>query len=190
MKLLKTSLKSKIPAGVTVTIKSRKVHVKGPLGELKRDLSHIHADMSVQDGHVVVEQWFTSAKAKSTLKSALSAITNCIDGTQNKFKKELRLAYAHFPINFTVVNNGKTCEIRNFLGEKIVRKIDMLGDTKVMKNPDAKDVIFVEGTDIDLVGRSAALINQSCLVKNKDIRKYLDGIYVAAYGNTVEMKSI
>merc|ERR1711964_89930 len=125
---------------------------------------------------------------KSTLKSALSCITNCINGVQTKYKKVLRLAYAHFPINFTVVQGGKACEIRNFLGEKIVRKIEMLGDTRVQKSPDAKDEIFVEGTDIELVGRSAALINQSCLVKGKDIRKFLDGIYVSGYGTTVELK--
>merc|ERR1712023_416287 len=101
----------------------------------------------------------------------------------------MRLAYAHFPINVTVTNGGKSCEVRNFLGEKIVRKIDMLGDTRVAKSADVKDEILVEGTDIELVGRSAALINQSCLVKRKDIRKFLDGIYVAAYGAGDEMKS-
>ena len=35
--------------------------------------------------------------------------------------------------------------------------------------------VWVTGTDIELVGRSAALISQSCLAKNKDIRKFLDG---------------
>ncbi|CAL8998016.1 unnamed protein product, partial [Prunus brigantina] len=30
-----------------------------------------------------------------------------------------------------------------------------------------------------LVLRSAALINQKCHVKNKDIRKFLDGIFVS-----------
>ncbi|VVA28382.1 PREDICTED: 60S ribosomal, partial [Prunus dulcis] len=30
-----------------------------------------------------------------------------------------------------------------------------------------------------LVSRSAALINQKCHVKNKDIRKFLNGVYVS-----------
>merc|ERR1712098_371584 len=114
-----------------------------------------------------------------------------INGVQNKYVKIMRLVYAHFPINFTVTNNGKSCEIRNFLGEKRVRKIDMLGDTIIGKSTDTKDEIFIEGIDIDLVGRSCALINQSCLVKNKDIRKFLDGIYVSQYGQSGgEMKAI
>jgi large subunit ribosomal protein L9e len=64
----------------------------------------------------------------------------------------------------------------------------MLGDTRVMKT-DTKDEIQVEGTDVELVGRSCALINQSCAVKKKDIRKFLDGVYVATYGQGDEMKS-
>merc|ERR1712182_17590 len=164
------------------------VTVKGPLATLSRDLSHCHGDIRVEDGKVVVESWFTATKQKSALKSALSAIVNLINGVQTKFKKIMRLAYSHFPINVTIENGGKTCEIRNFLGEKIVRKIDMLGDCKVAKT-DTKDEILVDGTDVELVVRSCALINQSCAVKRKDIRKFLDGIYVSAYGAGDEMKS-
>lgn len=39
-----------------------------------------------------------------------------------------------------------------------------------------------QGTDIDLTSRSSALIRQSCLVKHKDIRKFLDGVYVSSHG--------
>ena len=39
--------------------------------------------------------------------------------------------------------------------------------------------LVLTGNDVELVSRSCALIHQSCLVKNKDIRKFLDGIYVS-----------
>merc|ERR1712098_463593 len=116
---------------------------------------------------------------------------NMMEGVRDRYVKFMRLVYAHFPINFTVTKGGKSCEIRNFLGEKRVRKIDMLGDTIVGKSADTKDEIFLECIDIDLVGRSSALISQACLVKNKDIRKFLDGIYVSQYGTRDgEMKAI
>jgi hypothetical protein len=34
--------------------------------------------------------------------------------------------------------------------------------------------------------RSTALIHQQCLVKNKDIRKFLDGVYVSDSGLLVK----
>ena len=71
-------------------------------------------------------------------------------------------------------------EVRNFLGNKDTRTIGMLGDAKVMAG--GKDELVVEGNDIDDVSQSAALIRQSCLVKRKDIRKFLDGIFVSWKG--------
>jgi len=35
------------------------------------------------------------------------------------------------------------------------------------------------GNSVDAVSQSAALIQQSTTVKNKDIRKFLDGLYVS-----------
>jgi large subunit ribosomal protein L9e len=84
------------------------------------------------------------------------------------------------------VNNDVDVEIRNFLGEKIVRKIKMLPGVKCGVVQGAKDEIEVFGNDIENVSQSAALIQQSTRVRNKDIRKFLDGIYVSARGTMVD----
>jgi large subunit ribosomal protein L9e len=42
-----------------------------------------------------------------------------------------------------------------------------------------KDELVLTGNDLEAVSQCAADIQQSCLVKNKDIRKFLDGIYVS-----------
>ena len=107
-------------------------------------------------------------------------------GVTKTYRYCLRLVYAHFPINAEITNGGKQLLIRNFLGEKIVRTIDMLGDSKIKKSDSTKDELIIEGTDIDLTSRSAALIHQSCLVKRKDIRKFLDGVYVSSKGPIIE----
>merc|ERR1711957_976568 len=126
--------------------------------------------------------YFAKSKQISCLRSVCSHISNLFDGVTSKFEYKMRLVYAHFPINANITNGGKTVEIRNFLGEKIVRTVNMLPGVMVEKSAQTKDEIIVTGTDIDLTSRSSALIRQSCLVKNKDIRKFLDGIYVSTHG--------
>merc|ERR1712000_311235 len=42
-----------------------------------------------------------------------------------------------------------------------------------------KDTIVITGIDLDHVSQAAASIQQKCQVKNKDIRKFLDGVYVS-----------
>ncbi|CAI7860002.1 unnamed protein product [Closterium sp. NIES-54] len=67
-----------------------------------------------------------------------------------------------------------------------VRKVAMLEGVTITRSEKVKDELILEGNDIELVSRSAALINQVCHVKKKDIRKFLDGIYVSEKGNVVE----
>ena len=67
-----------------------------------------------------------------------------------------------------------------------MRKVDMLDGVSIIRSEKVKDELVLDGNDIELVSRSAALINQKCHVKNKDIRKFLDGIYVSEKGTVVE----
>ena len=48
--------------------------------------------------------------------------------------------------------------------------------------PFSSKILFFQGNDLEAVSRSCALIHQSCLCKKKDIRKFLDGIYVTDSG--------
>merc|ERR1712146_330561 len=77
------------------------------------------------------------------MRTVCSHIDNLFTGVQQKFQYKMRLVYAHFPINANITNNGTTIEIRNFLGEKIVRTVNMLPGVKVEKSPDVKDELLV-----------------------------------------------
>ncbi len=78
----------------------------------------------------------------------------CVQG----FCYRMRFAYAHFPINASITGSGpgSTVEIRNFLGQRIVRKIKMLDGVTVVKSTDVKDQLELTGNDIELVSRSGA----------------------------------
>ena len=49
-----------------------------------------------------------------------------------------------------------------------------------------QDELLLTGNCIEAVSQSVALIQQSTTVKNKDIRKFLDGLYVSGKGHVVE----
>ena len=64
----------------------------------------------------------------------------------------MRSVYAHFPINITLGDDGKSIAIRNFLGEKYTRHVNMLEGVKISSSN--KDELTLEGNDIELVSRS------------------------------------
>ncbi|XP_057458850.1 60S ribosomal protein L9-like [Lotus japonicus] len=99
---------------------------------------------------------------------------------------KMRLIYAHFPINASITNHNKGIKIHSFL--LFVRKVDMLDGVSIVQSEKVKDELVFDGNDIELVSRSCALINQKCHVKNKDIRRFLDGIYVSEKGTALIKK--
>ena len=94
----------------------------------------------------------------------------------------MRLVHAHFPINVAIPKDGKSIEIKNFLGGKQVKRIEMLPGTTCKMNPDLKDELIFEGIDNQNVSLSCAQISQVCKIGDKDNRKFLDGIYVSERG--------
>mmetsp|Transcript_31426 Transcript_31426/g.38018 ORF Transcript_31426/g.38018 Transcript_31426/m.38018 type:complete len:194 (+) Transcript_31426:72-653(+) len=179
------------PKEVTVTLQSRVITVTGPRGKLERNFTHLDLDLVLgknDDGtqFMKADLWFGKKKQCASLRTICSHVDNMVTGVTKGFLYKMRFVYAHFPVNAVIDPKGSKIEIRNFLGEKRVRKIAMLGDTQIKRSDDVKDQLILSGNDIDLVSRSAALIHQSCLVKKKDIRKFLDGCYVESKGNVIE----
>eukprot|EP00898_Chlorokybus_atmophyticus_P001502 jgi/Chlat1/2352/Chrsp17S02625 len=176
-----------IPDGIKLELKAKKIRVTGPRGVLTRDFKHLQLDMYLLEGgkQLQVDAWFGSRKRNSTIRTACSHISNMITGVTKGYRYKMRFVYAHFPINASIPDSANAIEIRNFLGEKKVRRVQMLDGVSIQRTT-AKDEVAVEGNDIELVSRSCALINQVCLVKRKDIRKFLDGIYVSEKGVRVE----
>lgn len=116
----------------------------------------------------------------------------------------MRYVYAHFPINVNIERNSETglfdvdiryvqaaesvqerrkiseqeltaSNARNFLGEKIVRRVTMHEGVDVEISKNQKDELTLTGNSLENVSQSAADIQQICRVRNKDIRKVSDG---------------
>jgi large subunit ribosomal protein L9e len=158
---------------------------------------------------VQIEIHHGSRKNVATLRTVKTIINNLIIGVTKGYKYKMRYVYAHFPINVNMEKNKETdnyeIEIRwastthsrwsfkywlalrrNFLGEKIVRPVTLRNGVTVEASKGVKDQIEVWGNSLEDVSQSAADIQQICRVRNKDIRKFLDGIYVSERGNIVD----
>lgn len=185
-----------VPADVSVHIRSRIVQVEGPRGKLTKDLSHIAVTFTLpekktKDGlqTIRIEIHHGSRKNVATLRTVKSIIDNLITGVTKGYKYKMRYVYAHFPINVNIekgADGNQVVEIRNFLGEKLVRHVKMLPGVSVEPSKGVKDQIEITGESLENVSQSAADIQQICRVRNKDIRKFLDGLYVSERGNIVE----
>ncbi|KAF6814563.1 ribosomal protein L6 [Colletotrichum musicola] len=176
---------------VKVHIKSRVVTVEGPRGKLVKDLSHLAVNFSQpKKGTINIEIHHGSRKNVATLRTVRTLINNLIVGVTKGFKYKMRYVYAHFPINVNIEKNSETdlfeVEIRNFIGEKLVRRVTMHPGVDVEVSKAQKDELVLQGNSLEAVSQSAADIQQICKVRNKDIRKFLDGMYVSEKGNVVE----
>ncbi|KAM0457739.1 hypothetical protein ACHAPV_006635 [Trichoderma viride] len=191
MRYIHTQEILEIPEGVKVSIKTRIVTVEGPRGKLTKNLGHL----AVNFGHpkkntISIEIHHGNRKNVATLRTVRSIIENLVTGVTKGFKYKMRYVYAHFPINVNLDKNKESglfeVEIRNFIGEKIVRRVTMHEGVEVEVSKAQKDELILTGNSLENVSQSAADIQQICRVRNKDIRKFLDGLYVSEKGNVVE----
>ncbi len=64
----------------------------------------------------------------------------------------MKSVYAHFPININIETGGKLVEVRNFVGENVLRSVKMRDG--VVCRQGAKDELILEGNDLELVSQS------------------------------------
>jgi len=168
-------------------IKTRRVTVTGPRGTLSRSFSHLAINLRVEGKTVKAELWFGNRLAIACIRTVLTHINNMIIGVTKGYLFKMRLVYNHFPISVTTEKNGKEVQVRNYLGEKRVRVVPMIADVICKRSEDGtKDEIILSGNDLDAVSQSAANIWGVARCKDKDIRKYLDGVYVSYRGNVLQ----
>lgn len=99
-----------------------------------------------------------------------------IKGVTKGYLYKMNSVYAHFPINVVIIDNSTGVEVRDFFLKK--KKVNMFKSVTI-KPSGQKDGFILEGNHIELVSGSAALNQQYTTVKNKNVRKFLDDIYLS-----------
>ena len=159
-----------VPDGVTVQVEGKTVKVKGPLGALQEDLSHLPVTFSQSGKEVQVSVTWPRKREIGMLGTAAAHIRNMIRGVTKGYRYNLRTVYAHFPVTVKVDEKARALKVENFTGEKTPRSAQILDGVKVAVKGDD---ISVEGIDIKAVSQTAANIQNSTKIKKKDLRVFL-----------------
>jgi large subunit ribosomal protein L9e len=77
-----------------------------------------------------------------------------IKGVTKGYRYKMRSVYAHFPINIALQDKGTLVEVRNFLGEKFVRRVTLPKGVVAVLSTKQKDELIVDGNDIEDVSHA------------------------------------
>ncbi len=164
-----------IPEGVSVSLRGKAIEVSGPLGKLTKDLSHMPVDIALKDSSVVISAKWPKKKDLGMVGTAAGHVKNMIKGVTKGFTYKLKIVYAHFPMSVKFSKPDGKVLIENFCGEKTPRVAKVVGGVDVIVSGD--DVI-VKGINLEDVSQTAANIEAATKIKDKDLRVFLDGIYL------------
>lgn len=84
---------------------------------------------------ITVEKNFDKKKRCAVVKTIAGHIKNMIVGVTKGFRYKMKLVYAHFPINATVLEDGKMLQVFHYIGCKEKRRITVRPGVKIMEPP-------------------------------------------------------
>lgn len=162
-----------IPNKVEASLDGNTLKVKGPEGEVIKELRIGKVGVSINEGKIILENKKSTKNEKKLMNTAVSHIKSMIKGVQKKFEYHLKICYVHFP--FTLKMEGKKAIIKNFLGEKVDRIFTLPEGVDVEVK---KEIIIVKSPDKYLAGQASASFETATRVKGRDRRIFQDGIYI------------
>jgi large subunit ribosomal protein L6 len=136
-----------IPAGVTVTVSGRSVAVKGPRGELKREM-HPDITVEVKDGTVTVERPSEEQMHRALHGLSRSLVQNMVEGVTKGFQKQLE-----------IVGVGYKAEVRPYglqLALGLSHPVEYRAPAGIKLSAPQPTSVLVDGADKEKVGQVAA----------------------------------
>jgi large subunit ribosomal protein L6 len=163
-----------IPPKVTVSHEGNQIQVSGKFGILKKDLSKIPVGVDVTQDRIKITSYGKRKRDFAISNTAKSVINNMIHGVEHGYTYRLKIVFAHFPISVKV--KGSEVRIENIFGERAPRIARIVGDkTEItITNED----VSVKGPSLEDVSQTAANIESSTKIRDKDQRVFLDGLYI------------
>ncbi len=137
-----------VPSGVEVKIDGQQIHVKGPKGELRREVSDV-VSIALEGEEVIVSRPDDSRQARSHQGLVRSLVANMVDGCAEGFTRELEINGVGYRAeqlgDFIRFDLGYSHPIFLELPEKVDAKVE-------------QTAIALMSPDKELVGQIAAKI--------------------------------
>jgi len=174
-----------IPSECQVSLEGRTVTVSGPKGTLTRTFPNPQSDIKIEGNEVVAFTAISRKRTKALVGTTIAHFRNMLIGVKHGYEYEMKIVYSHFPMSVEV--QEEQVLIKNFIGERGIRRARLIGDVQVKTT---EDEVIITGIDIEAVSQSAANIQLATRIRNKDRRVFLDGIYVIRKRKGEDVKSI
>jgi len=165
--------KVKVPEGITASIASTIVTLKGPKGELKRNFLHPRVKVEIKDSSISFSALKATKREKTVIGTFVAHTKNMLKGVKEGHVYKLKICSGHFPMNVSMA--GSLLMVKNFLGEKFPRALKLKEGVKV--KVEGTEVI-VESIDKEIAGQVAADIEKLTHIRKRDKRIFQDGIYI------------
>ncbi|WP_088036588.1 50S ribosomal protein L6 [Evansella clarkii] len=138
-----------VPSGVEVKLEGNNITVKGPKGELNREL---HADMTVkhEDNQIVVERPSDHKDHRALHGTTRSVINNMIEGVTKGYEKKLELV----GVGYRAQKSGN----KLVLNVGLSHQVEFVPEDGLEIEVPANTQITVKGIDKERVGALASNI--------------------------------
>ena len=162
-----------IPEDVEAEINQNNLTLKGREGKNIREFNLNGISLEKKDKKIIISCEKATKKEKRIINTSTAHIKNMIKGVQKKFEYKLKICSSHFPMNVKV--DGNNVIVKNFLGEKVDRKVELPKNIEIKIE---KDMVTILSTNKELAGQAAANLEKVTKIRGRDRRVFQDGIYI------------
>ena len=162
-----------LPEGVAASVAGNILLVKGPKGEVKRELKQKNVSVKVEAQKIIFETKRSTKRDKKMAYSLTAHAKNMIKGTTQTHIYTLKICAGHFPMTVAVADNKLS--VKNFLGEKVPRILALKEGATVKVEG---NLIHVTSTSKELAGQVSGDIEQLTRRPGFDTRIFQDGCYI------------
>lgn len=138
-----------LPEGVEVKVEGTLVHVKGPKGELSRN---VHEAMTVvlEDNTITIDRGSDAKLNRSLHGTTRSLIQNMVEGVRNGFEKHLEIS----GVGYRAQMQGEKLVV----GAGYSHPVEVVPEEGIQIEVPKNTEIIIKGIDKELVGATASNI--------------------------------